>query len=79
MDIERISEYRNQDGREYSECDRCFDEYAVTFYITDYGELAHCSLTCSSLKRTIELVPLSEVGDRGLCQKCEALYGADEK
>ncbi len=78
VDIERISEYRNQDGKEYTECDRCFDEYAVTFYITDYGELAHCSLTCSSLKRTIELVPLSEVGDRELCKKCEVLYGIEK-
>lgn len=77
VDIERIGEYRNKDGREYAECDRCFDEYAVTFYITDYGELAHCSLTCSSLKRTVEAVPLSEVGDKTLCQKCKTLYGIE--
>ncbi len=77
VDIERIGEYRNQDGREYVECDRCFDEYAVTFYITDYGELAHCSLSCSSLKRTYDVVPLSEVGDKALCQKCKTLYGAE--
>lgn len=77
VDIERIGEYRNQDGKEYMECDRCFDEYAVTFYITDYGELAHCSLTCSSLKRTYETVSLSEVGDKTLCQKCKTLYGTE--
>lgn len=77
VDIERLSEYRNMDGKEYKECERCFDEYAVTFYITDYGELAHCSKTCSSLKRTIEVVPASEVGDRTVCIKCKTLYGTD--
>lgn len=77
VDIERIGEYRNLEGKEYIECERCFDEYAVTFYITDYGELAHCAKTCSSLKRTIEVIPLSEVGDKELCQKCKTLYGAE--
>ncbi len=77
VDIERISEYRNQDGREYEECDRCFDESSVMFYITDYGELAHCSLSCSSLKRTYEVVLLSEVGEKTLCKKCKTLYGVE--
>ncbi|MBE5876860.1 MAG: hypothetical protein E7290_08260 [Lachnospiraceae bacterium] len=77
VDIERIGEYRNLEGREYVECNHCFDEYAVTFYITDYGELAHCSLACSSLKRTYDVVSLSEVGDKVLCQRCKTLYGAE--
>lgn len=74
----RLAEYaeigtlRNKNEHKYSECDRCVAKNNTPYqvYITDYGEVYHTTLSCSGLKRTIYMVPISETGGKGACSKC---------
>lgn len=62
--------YRNQSGGIYTACELCGNGDAEIYFITDYGECYHTSLTCSGLKRTITEVPISQVGDKSACSRC---------
>lgn len=66
-----IGNYRNKNGEIYRLCSSCKDGTltGICFY-TEYGNRYHTTLSCSSLKRTIEAVRLSEVGSRHACSKC---------
>lgn len=66
-----IEEYRNKDGEIYRLCISCGDGSltGICFY-TEYGNRYHTTLQCSRLKRTIESIKLSEVGNRHACSKC---------
>lgn len=66
-----IENYRNKDGEIYRLCLTCKNGSltGICFY-TEYGNRYHTSLQCSSLKRTIEAVRLSDVGSRHACSKC---------
>lgn len=66
--------YRNQSGGIYTACELCGDGEAEIYFITDYGECYHTSLTCSGLKRTITEVPISQVGDKSACSRCGTGY-----
>lgn len=66
---ESISSYRNQSGEIYRDCEICGGD-ADTYYITDYGDCYHVALSCSGLKRTITVIPISQVGDRRACSRC---------
>ncbi len=68
----KIGQYRNDDGERYRPCESCKDNTltGICFY-TEYGNRYHTTLKCSGLKRTILSVPLSEVGNRNLCNKCK--------
>lgn len=61
---------RSEDGSKYYPCAECGASCGSTVYITNYGNRYHASLGCSSLKRTVNAVPISEVGDRCACSKC---------
>lgn len=68
-----IKALRNKNNHKYSACS-CYvakNTENKTVYITDYGTKYHGSLSCSSLKRTIYTVKLSEVSGRRLCSKCK--------
>lgn len=65
-----VDAHRSEDGSKYYACGECGASCGSTVYITNYGNRYHSSLGCSSLKRTISAVPISEVGDRGACSKC---------
>lgn len=67
-----LSRLRNKSGHKYYECADCAAENSgkAAVYITDYGTCYHSSLSCSGLKRTVYLVPKSEVGRKGPCTKC---------
>lgn len=62
--------HRNQSGGIYAACELCGNGDAEIYFITDYGECYHTSLTCSGLKRTITEVPISQVGDKSACSRC---------
>lgn len=70
--FEKLSELRNKDGGIYDPCSVCAKngEKSSFVYITDYGERYHSRLSCRGLKRSIRLVPLSEVRGRGPCSVC---------
>ena len=67
-----IGSSRNKSGHKYYACPDCVAENSSggTVYITDYGTCYHNSLSCSGLKRTVSLVPLTEVGGRNCCKRC---------
>lgn len=72
VNFEDIKGLRNKGGHKYYACGECVagKNTGGTVYITDYGTAYHASLSCSGLKRTIYLIPLSDVGGRGPCSKC---------
>ena len=65
----QVGSDRNASGERYRPCEHCTGS-GNTVFITDYGNRYHSSLTCSGLKRTIQMVHLSEVEGRHPCQKC---------
>lgn len=71
-DYAEIGRLRNKNEHKYSECERCVAKNKASnqVYITDYGTCYHAALSCSGLKRTVYLVPLSEVGSKSPCTKC---------
>lgn len=82
LSIEEVSFYnleyiRNQSGGKYYACERCFrknsssDNGSGKIFITKTGDRYHCEKGCSGLKRTINEIPISQVGDRGKCKRCE--------
>lgn len=68
----KIKGLRNKDGHKYNECPDCVEKNRINqrVYITDYGTCYHNRLSCSGLKRTVSLVPLTEVGGKKCCRKC---------
>ena len=64
-----VSGMRNKDGSIYYAC-YCAKNATGSVYITDYGTSYHGKIDCSGLKRTIDKVPLSEVGSRQPCNQC---------
>lgn len=66
-----ISGIRNKDGGAYYACPLCKEDGAgTTVFITSYGDRYHRDVLCSGLKRTVEMVPISETGGRHPCPKC---------
>ncbi|MFI3236499.1 MAG: hypothetical protein R3Y47_00555 [Lachnospiraceae bacterium] len=61
-------------GTSYLPCLVCEPQLkeGCDYYITSEGEKYHESLTCSSLKRTVEKILLENVGNRTLCSRCES-------
>lgn len=67
---EQIEDLRNFSGGKYYACERCRPLKAGTVYITSEGRSYHGQADCSSLKRTIYMVPLKEVAEYDPCSKC---------
>lgn len=72
ISAEKVESVRNSSGAKYYPCQRCAGkQWQGQVYITEYGSSYHASVSCSGLKRTIYTIPLSEVGGRGRCTKCQ--------
>jgi len=67
-----IDSARNSGGGKYHACERCSRGRppAEVVYITDNGTSYHNSGACSSLKRTVRLVPESEASGASFCSRC---------
>ena len=69
-----LSDLRNQYGEAYSACEFCGVQVGDgILYVTNEGTRFHSELGCSSLKRTVFNVPLSEVINRKSCSRCGTL------
>lgn len=67
-----ISILRNKNGERFLSCSKCKGWLSLmTVYYTDYGTFYHSSLDCSSLKRTVQIILLRDVGKRRACKGCE--------
>lgn len=67
-----IDAARGKNGQKYYSCNKCIEtiEDEQSVYFTDYGRLYHGKLSCSALKRTIEKILLSQIGERRPCSYC---------
>lgn len=65
---------RNDSGGKYKACEKCCKDKNLvdntSVWITNYGDRYHTTASCSGLKRTVEEIPLSQVGTRTPCSKC---------
>lgn len=68
--ISKVPSLRNESGGKYYPCEKCGNGSGIEVYVTNYGDRYHFSRNCSGLKRTIQSIPISEVGDRPLCKSC---------
>lgn len=68
-----IADKRNQHGARYTPCESCAKrtEPARIVYVTGQGNRYHNSISCSRLKRTVRLVPISETGGCPQCSRCQ--------
>lgn len=62
---------RNNRGQKYMACEKCCEEsVGQSVYITEEGNCYHRVSDCSGLKRTIACLPISEVEQLRICQRC---------
>lgn len=67
------TELRNEQGAKYYPCEVCDKEDADmpgTYYITSDGTRYHKKRGCSSIKRNVKEIPMSEAGTRTPCKRC---------
>lgn len=68
---EELHSKKNDVGESYRACLFCgFKENDGKYYITPDGDCFHSNLNCSGLKRTVEVVPISQVNGREKCSRC---------
>lgn len=69
--VEELRGKRSSDGSTYRACLLCGGGILTgKVYITEDGDCYHKSIKCSGLKRTIDVIPISQVGNRGRCSRC---------
>ncbi len=73
-DYGELESRRNSSGSKYKPCEKCTsgEEHSGRYYITEDGDRYHTDPDCSGLKRTVRLVPLSQVGGLPECSGCAA-------
>lgn len=72
-DSANLETIRNSNGGKYYACELCggIPDDSGTVVLTVHGDRYHSSTECQGLKRSWKAVPLSEVGDRKLCTRCQ--------
>lgn len=66
-----VAGMRNADGGMYYACSVCGETNSGSVvFITEYGDRYHSDILCSGLRRTVEAIPISQVGGRNPCKKC---------
>ncbi len=68
--LSQVEKLRSEDGSKYYPCELCGNRKGTTVFITNYGNRYHVSRNCSGIRRDIRSIPISQVGDRGLCSRC---------
>lgn len=63
---------RNESGGKYYPCEKCAPDglTGAAGYVTGDGNRYHNTLSCSGLKRTILVVPKSQVNGKSACLRC---------
>ncbi len=70
IDSSQLAGIRNSSGGKYYACERCGSSGTGLVYITSDGSRYHSRSDCSSLKRTIYMIPLSKATGYEPCSKC---------
>ena len=64
---------RNNRGDIYEDCEKCSRCAGWGMvYITDEGRCYHYEKECPGLKRTVHAIPLTEIENKRICQRCMA-------
>lgn len=73
VDNRNIATLRNNNGGKYYACELCngTPEASGIVYLTVHGDRYHGSTDCQGLKRTWTAIPLSQVGERRECTRCQ--------
>lgn len=72
--IEAIQNMRNSNKGKYYPCERCFKKGSTipdTVYITRTGNRYHKNAQCTAICHKIIKIPISQVGNRRLCKRCQ--------
>lgn len=71
MDISQAQNAQNSEGKPYTACSVCGGDSQLV-YVTEDGARYHSTVTCSSLKRSVESVTLQEAVESGrhACSRC---------
>lgn len=71
---EDLEHLRSAGGNKYYACESCADDRSFVeedeVFICNYGNRFHENRSCSKLRRSIQEIPKSEVGERLPCTKC---------
>lgn len=67
---QNVAGLRNADGSIYYSCPLCGNQGGDAVYITNYGTSFHTDPLCPGLRRTVEMIPISQTGSRTPCSKC---------
>lgn len=72
VSAEQLSKERNFSGGKYYACEYCKDSMAVVYYIAEYGDRYHTTVSCRALRRSVSEISEEEALERGLraCSKC---------
>ena len=70
VDRSALKDLRNSSGHKYYACASCGKSAGSRVYITSDGTCYHSSLSCHGLKRTVNCLPLSQVGGMKPCSRC---------
>ncbi|MBD5544128.1 MAG: hypothetical protein HDR01_07810 [Lachnospiraceae bacterium] len=70
VNYKEVGGLRNEGGEKYKPCEKCGRNPGSTVYITREGNRYHTTISCSGLKRTIDAMPISKVGNRTPCSRC---------
>lgn len=73
VNFKSILSLRNKSGEKYDKCEICCKKNISSIdqvFITIYGNKYHIDKNCSGIKRDIQEIDLSEVGNRSKCKKC---------
>lgn len=70
IDSSGIAGVRNSSGGKYYACEKCGSSEAGLVYITSDGSRYHSRADCSSLKRTVYMIPISKASGYTPCSKC---------
>lgn len=74
VSIDDLSIERNESGGRYYSCEQCNGDFGTGIvFITDYGDRYHSNSVCSSLKRTINTIPIKEAASYRACSACGGL------
>lgn len=68
---DNVQDFRNGNGEIYSPCKECGKNFNNIVYLTEWGDCYHSKAGCQSIKRNVQMIPLSKVGNRTACSKCK--------
>lgn len=73
VDEKNIAVLRNNNGEKYYACELCngIPETPGIVYLTVHGDRYHGRTDCQGLKRTWMAVPISQIGERTQCTRCQ--------